>query len=124
MREGKHVVLCIDDDQDFLDSLRLILEAHDFVVIEADSAEAGLKAYKTENPDVVLCDLMMEEIDAGDNFARDMKALGNKVPVFMLSSVGDAMNRSTDYTQLGLAGMLQKPIDPDRLVRTIRSKLK
>lgn len=123
MRDGKNVILCIDDDQDLLDSLRLILESSEFIVLEADSAEAGLKMVKAETPDIILCDLMMEEIDAGTNFAKAMKALGNNAPILMLSSVGDTLNGSADYTEMGLAGVLQKPIDPEHLVRTLRSKL-
>ena len=120
---SKVKVLCIDDDRDILDILRLILEKHDFEMEEASSAEEGLKKAKAFKPDLILCDLMMEEIDAGTNFAKEMKAQGNDVPIFILSSVGDNLNLSMDYSQIGLAGVLQKPIDPDKLVSLLRKKL-
>ena len=123
MTEGKYVVLCIDDDDDFLDSLRIILEAEGYTMKAAQSAEEGLKRYKEAKPDIILVDLMMEEIDAGTNFVKEVKALGEAPPIYMLSSVGDDLSISTDYSQLGLNGVLQKPIKPDSLLSTIRAKL-
>lgn len=124
MQNGKPVILCIDDDADVLDSLKLVLEAHGFVVVLADSAEEGVRQYKQCQPDLIICDLMMEEIDAGTNFAKEMRVLGNQAPIFMYSSVGDTMNLSADYAEIGFAGVLQKPISPERLVNTIKAKLK
>ena len=43
MRNNKHVVLYVDDDQDMLDSVRMILEANDFIMEEALTAEKGAK---------------------------------------------------------------------------------
>lgn len=124
MQDGKHVILYLDDDQDFLDSMRVILEANQYVMVEANSAEQGLKVYKESHPDLIIVDLMMEEVDAGTSFVKELQALGNKAPIYMLSSVGDSMSISTDYAQLGLSGVLQKPIDPDGLLAILRTKLK
>ena len=85
MQDGKHVILAIDDDPDFLDAIRLLLEANGYVMIQANSAEAGLDVYKEQEPDLVLVDLMMESIDAGANFVKELRLLGNEVPVFLLS---------------------------------------
>src|SRR3990172_5209698 len=115
MKDGKHVILYIDDDQDFLTAVRTILESNGYVMVEAQSAEDGLKAYKESNPDFVIVDLMMEEVDAGTSFVKEIKALGNKAPIYMLSSVGDNLSISTDYSALGLSGVFQKPIAPNTL---------
>ncbi len=123
MRNGKHVILCIDDDQDFLDTLRLVLETSGYVMEEAVSAETGLKQYKETKPDLIIVDLMMEEIDSGTNFVKELRLLGNTAPVYMLSSAGDQLFMVTDYTDLGLAGVFQKPIQPNVLLSTLREKL-
>jgi DNA-binding response OmpR family regulator len=123
MRNGKHVILCIDDDQDFLDTLRLVLETSGYVMEEAVSAETGLKRYKESTPDLIIVDLMMEEIDSGTNFVKELRLLGNTAPVYMLSSAGDQLFMVTDYTDLGLAGVFQKPIQPNVLLSTLREKL-
>ncbi len=124
MRNGKQVILYVDDDQDFLDSMRVILEANGYIVDEASSAEDGLKKYKKERPDLIIVDLMMEEIDSGTNFVKELKLLNNTVPVYMLSSAGDQLNIVTSYSDLGLDGVFQKPVHPDKLLATIKEKLK
>lgn len=123
MNNGKHVILYLDDDQDMLDAVRIILESNGYEMVEAHSAEEGLQVYKETDPDFLLVDLMMEEVDAGTNFAREMKVLGNKAPVFMLSSVGDSLDDNTDYKELGLDGVFQKPIHPKTLLSILKKKL-
>lgn len=124
MKDNKYVVLCIDDDPDFLDSLQPIIEGNGYIFESAGTAEEGVRRYKQVKPDFVLVDLMMEEIDAGTSFVREIKALGATPPVFMLSSVGDNLSAVTDYNELGLSGVLQKPINPDRLLSTLKARLK
>lgn len=124
MKNGKHVVLCIDDDTDILDSMRIILEGGKYLVETASSAEEGLQKYKGVSPDVVIVDLMMEEVDSGTTFVRDIKALGPTPPIYMLSSVGDNLNINADAAQLGLTGVLQKPVSPKVLLHTLDARLK
>jgi DNA-binding response OmpR family regulator len=124
MQNGKHVILYIDDDRDFLDSMRAILEASGYNMAEATSAEEGLKVYKQAKPDLIIVDLMMEEVDAGTSFVKELKALGNTAPIYMLSSVGDNLSMSTDYSELGLAGVFQKPINPEVMLKVLRTKLR
>ena len=124
MKDGKYVILCIDDDNDILESLRMILESNSYTMIGAFSAEEGLKEYKTHNPDFIIVDLMMESVDAGRNFAKELKLLDNTVPVYMLSSVGDSLAANVDFSDLNLNGVFQKPIDINTLLTTLRIKLK
>jgi DNA-binding response OmpR family regulator len=106
-----------------LDSLRLVLENNGYIMVGAESAEQGLKKFKQENPDLIIADLMMEEVDAGTGLVKELKLSGNKAPVYMLSSVGDQLNMNVNYDDLGLTGVFQKPIQPDILLKTIKSKL-
>ena len=124
MQNGKPVILYIDDDQDFLDGMRAILEANGYTMIEALSAEDGLKVFKSGQPELVLVDLMMEEVDAGTGFVKDLRARGAHVPIIMISSAGDNLSLTTDYTQLGLAGLFQKPVDPNVLLTILKQRVK
>lgn len=124
MQDGKFVILCIDDDPDILESLKVVLEANDYIVVTAPSAEDGLRAYKQSHPDLLIVDLMMEEIDAGTNFVKELQALGNEAPIYMLSSTGDDLQRTIDYGELGLTGVFQKPINPTVLLALLGAKLK
>jgi DNA-binding response OmpR family regulator len=124
MRNGQHVILCIDDDPDILESLRVVLEANGYAVETAPSAESGLQKYRETSPDLIIVDLMMEEIDAGTNFVRELKALGNQAPIYMLSSTGDNLHGTVSYSDLGLTGVFQKPLDPNVLLALLKAKLK
>lgn len=124
MQDGKHVILAIDDDQDVLDALRMVLEANAYQMVEAHSAEDGVRAYKQCKPDLLIVDLMMEEVDAGTTLVKELRVLGNTVPIYMLSSVGDNLNANTDFSALGLSGVFQKPLNPDVLLAVLRAKLK
>jgi DNA-binding response OmpR family regulator len=124
MKDGKYVILCIDDDKDVLDALRLVLQKNDYIMDEALSAEEGLKVYLKVQPDLVIVDLMMEEVDAGRNFVKELKIINNQAPIYMLSSVGDALTENINYAELGLTGVFQKPIDFDVLLTTLKTKLK
>ena len=123
MKEGKHVVLYVDDDSDFLDTAKLVLESKGFIVETAQSAEEGLKAFKRCAPDLIIIDLIMEEVDAGTGLVKELKLAGNKAPMYMLSSVGDQLHMSIDTSGLGLAGVFQKPVNYDNLVKIIQLKL-
>ncbi len=124
MKDGKKVILCIDDDKDFLDSMRAILEgSSDYHIETANSAADGLRAYKSVSPDLVLVDLMMEEVDSGTEVVKDMRTLGPTPPIIMLSSVGNGLSMNIDYTELGLSGVLQKPVNPATLLSTLKAKL-
>jgi two-component system KDP operon response regulator KdpE len=119
----KPLILCVDDDPDIRHFLRTVLEEEGYEVVDAPSAEEGLRLYRQRQPAAVIVDLMMEEVDAGTNFVRELRTIGVKVPVFLLSSVGDQLNAIADYGTLGLSGILQKPISPSSLVSTLRTRL-
>ncbi|PIE53188.1 hypothetical protein CSA37_02760 [Candidatus Fermentibacteria bacterium] len=123
MKDGKHVILCVDDDSDMLDAMKILLESLNCTAVCASSAEEGLKKFKSENPDLVIADLMMEEVDSGTGLARDLKLAGCTVPVYLLSSVGDALRNNTSYADLSLSGVFQKPIQRSVLERTLKKEL-
>lgn len=123
MSDKKPVILCIDDDPDILSFLRIVLEAAGYVYVGAESAEAGLRAYRETGADAVIVDLMMEEVDSGTAFVRDLLALGSRAPIFMLSSVGDSLAQITDTAPLGLAGVFQKPLAREPLLSVLAAAL-
>lgn len=123
MADSKRVILCIDDDPDVLSVLQIVLEAEGYGFAGAATAEEGLRVYREIAPDLVIVDLMMEEVDAGAGFVKELQRLGNTKPVFLLSSVGDNLTATLDYSALGLAGVLQKPLAKPQLLALLKSKL-
>jgi DNA-binding response OmpR family regulator len=123
MSDPKRLILCIDDDPDVLSVLQIVLEAEGYRFAGAGTAEEGLRLCKAVGPDLIIVDLMMEEIDAGTSFVKDVKLLGVAAPVFLMSSVGDNLSATIDYTALGFAGVFQKPVAKQQLLAVIKSKL-
>jgi DNA-binding response OmpR family regulator len=124
MKDGRHVVLCIDDEKDVTESLSIILEANDYHVVTAESAKEGLELFKKEKPDMVLVDLAMETVDAGAVFAGEAKKLNSTTPIYLLSSLGDSLERNFDYAELGFSGVLQKPMNPAKLLSIVNMELR
>ncbi len=123
MSDKKARILCIDDDPDVLEFLKIVLEGAGYEFVGAAGAEEGLEAYRARRPDLVIVDLMMEEVDSGAGFAKELRLLGNRAPVFMLSSVGDNLNLATDTVPLGLTGVFQKPLSADHLLTVLEATL-
>ena len=123
MQDGKHVSLIVDDDPDVRDVIGLVLAKHSYVVVGAENARHGLQRYTEIHPDLIIVDLMMEDVDSGTSLVKDLQALGNTAPVFLLSSVGDGLSMTADHSDLGVAGILQKPLLPSTLLSLLRAKL-
>ena len=123
MADKSSVSLCLDDDQDILDFFEMVLTSKGYEVVLAPTAEEGLRTFKQCQPGLVFVDLMMEEVDAGTSFVKEVKALGSGVPIYMVTSVGDTLNMTTDYSELGLRGVLQKPVDIDNLMKIVERVL-
>jgi len=122
-QSGKGRILYVEDDPDYREAVRAILEAAGYEVIEAVSAEEGLAAFREATPDAALVDLMMEEVDAGMTLTKELRAAGASIPIFLLSSVGDALSLERATEELGVAAILQKPIRAETLVGILKARL-
>jgi DNA-binding response OmpR family regulator len=123
MKNGKYLILCVDDDGDILEALRLRLEKAGYLTATALSAEEGLKKFKETQPDLIIADLMMEEIDSGTGMVKELKLAGNRAPVLLLSSLGDSLTISASTREMGLDAVFQKPVNFDAMLKTIKAKL-
>jgi CheY-like chemotaxis protein len=122
MSRDKPVILYVDDDPDYRFAMRQLVEANGMTLVEAGDCDEGLRACKDAAPDLIILDLMMEEVDSGVSLLRRLRAEGLSAPVWLLSSMGDAMAMTTDSADLGFVGVLQKPID-ERALRSITRSL-
>jgi len=119
----KKKILVIDDDSDITDSIKAILTANGFDAYTASDGKEGLNAVDTFKPDLVLCDMMMERVDEGSKVALEIRRKDKKLPIFLMSSIGAATAQNIELDKLGFNGVLQKPISPDHLVKTIKKTL-
>ncbi len=123
MSPERPTILYLDDDPDYLEAMGALLEAAGYHMLAAGTAEEGLRAFQEGHPQLILVDLMMEEVDSGTSFVKEVRARGSKAPIYMLSSVGDSLSEMADVSALGLAGVFQKPVDRDGLLAVLESKV-
>ncbi|MDR2735568.1 MAG: response regulator [Puniceicoccales bacterium] len=104
-------VLFIDDDKIFLDTQTKFLRLSGFEVVKAESGEDGLVSLSNEMPDIVVCDMIMENFD-GFDFLNRFSTTGffKKIPFLCISgyTVESMASRCMSY---GADGYLKKPID-------------
>jgi two-component system alkaline phosphatase synthesis response regulator PhoP len=126
-------ILLIDDDSDFLASTSALLEAHGYCVLQAHTGREGLDRIKTEHPDLVIVDIMMENEWAGYGVNEAIKfdpgfECVRHVPVVMVSSIGlDPEARFggfTDEAEMVTPNLyLTKPLDIPRFITEIEGLL-
>jgi DNA-binding response OmpR family regulator len=119
----KKKILVIDDDVDITDSIKAILTANGFEAYTATDGKDGLDAIAKIKPDMVLCDMMMEQVDSGTKVAHEIRKKDKKLPLYLLSSIGAATAQNIELEKIGFNGVFQKPISPDHMVKTIKKAL-
>src|SRR4030042_694674 len=85
--DKKPRILLVDDDPDFVDATRTVLESKSFEVIVAKNGDEGLKKAREENPDLILLDVIMPVEDgftAAEQLKKDPQL--SRIPVIMLTS--------------------------------------
>lgn len=118
-------VLFIEDDSDFAEIIRAILEANGLAVVIAKDGEEGLAAVRSERPDIVLLDLILPKMD-GYEFLRYLRAMDNVPWVPVIAFTGQAGEEVEDRLKvLGCQGYLVKSsIDTRALVEKLKEFLK
>ena len=123
-------ILLIDDDPDFLDSTRLVLESSsDYEVITASDAVFGLPIARVEKPDLIILDVIMPFEDgftAAKQFGADPEIA--QIPIIMLTNFSRRMGE-TDISigqgmNLDIEDYIEKPVSPDELLRRVDKLLK
>ena len=114
-------VLLVDDHQILRVSLARLLDAEDDIEVVGTAADgaAAVKLVAETNPDVVLMDLSMPEMD-GVDATRAIVSSGSPAKVVVLTSFSDR-DRILDALDAGAIGYLLKDAEPDDLLRGVRS---
>ena len=118
-RSGKKLVLLVDDDRDACEELRDALSRDGYDVAMAHDGRAALALLRDKRPGVILLDLSMPVMDGWTflELRRRDRDLAT-IPVVVLSAHAGP-TRLAPY--VGVAAVLAKPVDPDRLVAAIES---
>lgn len=120
-------ILVVDDDPDFVEIMRTILEANGYEVLTAANGNQALAKVKAEHPDLMLLDIMMSTVldglNVSEQLAKDPDA--KYMPVVMVSSIAE-----TPYAhvfpmeeQPHMDAWLSKPVDPKVLLKKVAELL-
>jgi len=122
-------ILLVDDDPDFVEVTKLILEKNGHQVITASSGEEGWKKAQEQDIDLFLLDVMMETPDEGFQLAYKIRKddkLKQK-PIILLTAVGKVtgfkFDKEKDEDFLPVEEYIEKPVKPEDLLDKINKVL-
>jgi DNA-binding response OmpR family regulator len=123
MVEGyEATVLIVDDEEAIRTGLAAALKRARFLVLEAADGNQALALIETQQPDVVVLDILMPEID-GREVCRRLRLAENWTPVIMLTQI-DATGEKISSLEEGADDYLNKPFDSYELIARIKALLR
>ena len=113
-------ILVVDDDPDFVEATRIVLEQAGYAVVSAASGDECLQVVRKENPDLIILDVIMSSILDGLNVSQQLQEDPDHkdIPIVMVTSIAN-----TDYAELfptdeyvHISAFMTKPVQPDQLL--------
>ena len=122
-------ILVIEDDPDMVMAIRMPLEANDYEVFAAATAEEGLRKVKEIEPDLIILDVMLETTTAGFQVSLQLRspdpeseyAAYRHIPILMLTAIHTttSLRFAPDKEYLPVDVFIDKSVDPDKLLSTV-----
>jgi CheY-like chemotaxis protein len=116
-------VLLVDDDADFVEMNRTLLQERGYVVRVAYSGRQCLEEVTARRPDLIILDMVMERPSDGFDISRELRnsAYTKAIPLVMITSVNDSIpfRVEPDRTWLPVDTLLEKPVDPQLLLAVV-----
>lgn len=119
MADGK--ILIVDDDKNICELLRLYLEKEAFEVVIANDGAQAVELFESENPDMVLLDIMLPKLD-GWQVCREIRKSSDK-PIIMLTAKGETFDKILGL-ELGADDYVVKPFDAKEVVARVKAVLR
>jgi two-component system response regulator VicR len=117
-------ILCIEDEPQMIDLIRLILGNEGYEVIGAEGGEEGLALMRQEKPDLILLDLMMPEMDGGDVFHRMKEEVELRdLPVIVVTAKAAPIDQVLWINVAKVDDYVTKPFGPRELVESVKKVL-
>jgi two-component system response regulator VicR len=117
-------VVCIEDEQDVIDLMRLIVERYGFEFIEARGGVKGMETVRRVKPDLVLLDLMMPGIDGWDVYdALTSETETKDIPIVIVTARAHHDTRVGEMRIANAENLVTKPFGPAQLIDTIERVL-
>lgn len=117
-------ILCIEDEQEMIDLIRLILSRRGFEILGANGGKEGLETIRREHPDLVLLDLMMPEMDGWEVY-QQMKAdsATRDIPVIVVTAKAQSIDKVLGLHIAKVDDYIAKPFSPQELLNSVDTVL-
>jgi len=124
MAEEKKVVVCIEDEPEMIDLVKLILGRKGFDLIGAVGGREGLDTVRRLKPDLVLLDLMMPDMDGWEVYQK-MKADDElrDIPVVVVTAKAQSIDKVLGLHIAKVDDYVTKPFGPQELLQSVRKVL-
>jgi DNA-binding response OmpR family regulator len=121
----KPIIVCIEDEEEMIELIKVILARQDIEVVGALGGQVGFNTVAKLKPDLVLLDLMMPEMD-GWTVLQQMRAVDDlqNIPVVIVTAKANELDRIFGLEIARVAGYITKPFGPQELVKTVRRALR
>lgn len=122
----KKLILLVDDDPDFVEAVRVIVENGGYEVEVAYDGQEGLEAVAERKPDLIVLDVMMPVMNGHEACAK-LKGSEDTadIPIILLTAVADRVTTSTythrDMLESEAEDYMPKPVEPGELLERIQS---
>ncbi len=118
-----HTILIIEDNKDMRENTAEILEMANYKVITSDNGKSGIELARNNKPDLILCDIMMPEID-GYNVLRAIENIPEMIgtPFVFISAKSEKKDIRTGM-DLGADDYLTKPFSGNDLLKVVASRI-
>ena len=118
------MILCIEDEPEMIDLIRLILSRRGFEIRGANGGKEGLAIIRNEHPDLVLLDLMMPEMDGWEVY-QQMKAdeAAKDIPVIVVTAKAQSIDKVLGLHIAKVDDYIAKPFSPQELLASVDAVL-
>ncbi len=122
-------ILIIDDDPDFAEAIITLLEANGYSVVYADNGRSGFEQAKSNQPGLILLDVMMSEKTEGFDISRKLaeEKITAVIPVVLVTGIRKEMNLpytlEPDNEWLPVKAVIEKPVKPTELLRVVQEHI-
>ena len=120
--DEKKTVLIVEDEKSIVDILRFNLEKEGYRCVAAYDGEAGLNAALSENPDLILLDVMLPKM-IGFDVCRALRDKGNNVPVIILTAREEEEDKVLGL-EIGADDYITKPFSMRELMARVKANIR
>ena len=117
----KQKILIVDDEIDFLEMLKLRLEANNYSVVTAMDGNDAIEKFKNETPAAILLDILMPGMD-GIDVLKKIRKEDTKVPIFIITAFSNE-ERFKLANQYNASGFIVKTNDLQKEIQNITSAI-